>query len=389
MVPVLREGSILRSAIDHLDLLRRTHLAHIVVVTTQREVAEAASHPDAADTLEVARTLAREGRVIHLHYDDPLGVKGDQLNFAVARCRELLQESFEDAFVLVYDADSRPPTRSLSEFSRAICNNPTVDVFHQSSVFEVRGDKKIADKTGPAYLRRMLVESGALRANRFVLAYELPRLLSRAALRGPLRRTITSYVYTHVTGHGLCIRASLLKCLPFPARSPLEDMHYSFILGSHNIAMVPIPSLDSAEVPPSLQAQFEQAASWFQGPARFAQYFSDDAIRSGPRAWSLALTAAAISLEWLSCAFMPALLFGVAMFGTSTAQLLATAILGLFLFQLLVTELVLGSSSSPGHRLGKLVVFPIVVTLFGIAGWVGALKLLVGGSFQAKTERQG
>ena len=51
-------------------------------------------------------------------------------------------------------------------------------------------------------------------------------------------------VYAHVTGHGLCVRLSLLEQLPFPARSPLEDMHYSFILGSRGLPMVPVPSLD-------------------------------------------------------------------------------------------------------------------------------------------------
>jgi Glycosyl transferase family group 2 len=70
-----------------------------------------------------------------------------------------------------------------------------------------------------------------------------------------------------VTGHGLCVRLSLLLRLPFPHRSPLEDMHYSFRLGSHGLAMVPVASLDRAEVPGSVRAQVGQAARWFFGPA--------------------------------------------------------------------------------------------------------------------------
>ncbi len=72
--------------------------------------------------------------------------------------------------------------------------------------------------------------AGALRANRFVLGYEIPRLLNRSAQVSAVRRALCSGVYAHVTGHGLCVRLSLLQKLPFPARSPLEDMHYSFIL---------------------------------------------------------------------------------------------------------------------------------------------------------------
>jgi hypothetical protein len=40
-----------------------------------------------------------------------------------------------------------------------------------------------------------------------------------------------------VTGHGLCVRLSLLERLPFPARSPLEDMHYSFTLCSQGLRL--------------------------------------------------------------------------------------------------------------------------------------------------------
>ncbi|HUZ26193.1 MAG TPA: hypothetical protein VMV07_20760 [Streptosporangiaceae bacterium] len=41
-----------------------------------------------------------------------------------------------------------------------------------------------------------------------------------------MKRALCSGVDAHVTGHGLCVRLSLLEKLPFPARSPLEDMHY-------------------------------------------------------------------------------------------------------------------------------------------------------------------
>lgn len=72
-------------------------------------------------------------------------------------------------------------------------------------------------------------------------------------------------MYAHVTSHGLCVRLPLLEKLPFLPHSPLEDMHYSFILGSRSLPMVAVPSLDSAEVPGTMTAQVQQAARWFFG----------------------------------------------------------------------------------------------------------------------------
>ncbi len=75
------------------------------------------------------------------------------------------------------------------------------------------------------------------------------------------------------------MRLSLVLELPFPARSPLEDMHYSFYLGSRNLPMIAVPSLDRAEVPPTVRGQIGQAARWFFGPAEFRRYLRDPATR--------------------------------------------------------------------------------------------------------------
>src|SRR5204863_9198143 len=175
----------------------------------------------------------------------PGGLKGDQLNFAAQYCASTLlgDVDAERAFLLCYDADSRPPLDSLDHFERAVAAYTEASVFHQSSGFELR--RRGATCWQGAWARPLgwLGEGAALRANRFVLGFEIPRLVNRSAAVSRLKRWLCSYVYAHVTGHGLCVRLSLLLALPFPARSPLEDMHYSFYLGSRNLPMVAIPSL--------------------------------------------------------------------------------------------------------------------------------------------------
>jgi hypothetical protein len=296
VVPVLREAAILPAAVAHFQALACGHAATVVIVTTAREAAEAPRHPAAADTVAAARELARDGKCVHLHYPDPLGLKADQLNYAAASCAAMLPDGVpsSQAFLACYDADSRPPLDSLARFTRAIEGHPGADVFHQSSRFESRQQPA----AGPLRrLRAAVCDAGALRANRFVLGFELPRLLNRSGQVSALKRALWSGVYAHVTSHGLCVRLSLLDRLPFPARSPLEDMHYSFILGSRGLPMVPVPSLDSAEVPGSVTAQVQQAARWFFGPARFARYLKDPAARAGWPATVMAASAAGSAAE--------------------------------------------------------------------------------------------
>jgi hypothetical protein len=387
VVPVLREAGLLRETVAHFRALACGHAATVVIVTTAREAAEAGEHRDAGDTIAVARELAREGQCAHAHYPDPLGLKGDQLNHAAACCAGLLPDGVppSQAFLVCYDADSRPPPGSLACFAQAIHDNVRADVFHQSSRFEFR------PAHGPAIgLRRLTVavcEAGALRANRFVLGYEIPRLLNRSEQASAVKRALCSGVYAHVTGHGLCVRLSLLQKLPFPARSPLEDMHYSFILGSRDAPMVAVPSLDTAEVPGTVTTQVRQAARWFSGPARFARYLKDPATRPGWRARVMALSAFGSAAEWIGCLIVPALVGVLIAGGSPAVRIAAACFAAVCLVEAVLTEMWLGTASQFRVRLARVALLPVACMVHGAGGLLGWAQLLAGRSGAGKTER--
>jgi cellulose synthase/poly-beta-1,6-N-acetylglucosamine synthase-like glycosyltransferase len=388
VVPVLREAAILREAVVHAQALACGHAATVLVVTTAREAAEAGRHGAAGDTIALARELARHGACAHVHYPDPLGLKGDQLNYAAACCAGMLPEAVpsSQAFLVCYDADSRPPSDSLARFARAIADNNGADVFHQSSRFEFRPPQRPG--AGPfRRLRAAACDAGALRANRFVLGFEIPRLLNRSGQVSSMKRALCSGVYAHVTGHGLCIRLSLLDRLPFPARSPLEDMHYSFILGSRGLLMVAVPSLDAAEVPGTVTAQVQQAARWFFGPARFARYLSDPAVRPGWRAGMMAASACGSAAEWIGCAIVPALIFALIAAGSPAIGIVAACYAALCAAQLALTEAWLGTPGRPGARLARTAAFPLAFAVHGAGGILGWVRLLAGEPGAGKTER--
>jgi hypothetical protein len=172
-VPVLREAAILPETFAHLQTLTCGHKATIVIITTEREAGEATRHPAANDTVAAARELARQGTCVHLHYPDPQGLKADQLNYAAACCAAMLPDSepSAQAFLVCYDADSRPPPDSLADFARAIADHPGADVFHQSSRFEFRPRRQ--SPAGPLpTIQAVICNAGALRANRFVLGFD-------------------------------------------------------------------------------------------------------------------------------------------------------------------------------------------------------------------------
>jgi len=385
-VPALREAAILPETVAHFQALAAGHAATVVIITTERETGEAARHAAAGDTVAAARELAREGKCVHLHYPDPLGLKADQLNHAAACCAAMLPDGApsSQAFLACYDADSRPPLDSLARFAQAIADHPGADVFHQSSRFESRQRRA----AGPLRrVRAAVCDAGALRANRFVLGFELPRLLNRSGQVSAAKRALCSGVYAHVTGHGLCIRLSLLEKLPFPARSPLEDMHYSFILCSRGLPMVPVPSLDSAEVPGTVTAQVQQAARWFFGPARFARYLKDPAIRPGWQATMMAASAAGSAAEWTGCAVVPALACVLVAAGKPPVRATAACYAAVCAVQVVLTEAWLGAPGTPGARLARIAAFPLACGVHGAGGVLGWIRLAGGASGAGKTER--
>ncbi len=388
VVPMLRETAIVGDAVPHFQAMTEGHTAQLVVVTTAREAAEESAAEGAITTGTIVEGLAAAGKLVHLHYPDPNGIKADQVNYAADYCAATLLGDVapSKAFVVVYDADSRPPLDSLARFEHAIDTHSDVSAFHQSSAFELRAAGRAQHWLAAA--GRLICDGGALRANRFVTGFEIPRLLNRSAGVPRYKRSACSYVYAHVTGHGLCVRLSLLRELPLPPRSPLEDMHWSFRLGTRNVPMIAIPSLDVAEVPDRPVDQVRQTARWFFGPGRSLLYLRDPTIQPGWRARILASSAMGSAAEWLACAVIPPFTLAAVILAEGALWGLAIAVATAYLVQLLVTEAAVGARDPLRRRLARIAACPVATVLFGIGGFVGAARLLKGGSGVGKTERR-
>ena len=125
VVPLLREAAILPETVAHFQALACGHAATVVLVTTAREAAEAPRHAAVGDTIAAARELAREGKCVHLHYPDPLGLKADQLNHAAAYCAALPPTAFRPRRHS-WPAMTRTPARRWTRWTASPAQSPTI-----------------------------------------------------------------------------------------------------------------------------------------------------------------------------------------------------------------------------------------------------------------------
>lgn len=331
--------------------------------------------------MDVLKSLSGNYLFSHVHYPYSNGVKADQINYLVEHDnwskvnKSTKNEDADDAFVLIYDADSRPDSRSIHAFRHSIDRYPTANVFQQVSWF--RSPPK---KDHRSWMSRLFFEASALRANRFMLAYELPRLLGRlryACGHRDCLSIISRYMFSHVTGHGLCVKKSFLLRYPFPKKTILEDMHYGFMLCCMKETVIPIRVLDSAEVPATLLDTFQQLTRWFLGPSRWLKYIISMKEYKSVYSWIMALSALYISIEWLLCSCLPTLLF----LPFSDISFFVKAIIIAFTLTYICTCIYASLICSENHEefsAKALLLYPIVVFLFGVAGFFGLWHLLCG-----------
>jgi len=295
VIPVLREQASIEGALEHFCGLRYPNV-RIIVVSTERE-GPVESH---GSTMEVLRRLSSQYDFTWLHYPSSIGTKADQINYVVDHFPELFTE-FDPSqiFIAVYDVDSRPHSRTLECFWSTYQARSSARVFQQSSLFTLNSleEKRLG------YVKRPFLKANAIRATRFVLGYEIPRLRRRLCFYRGDSSLIGRLTYAHCVGHGLFLRLDLLQSLRFPRGSILEDMFYGFLLNCAYEPVIPLPLLDYAEVPSSVTAIFFQMSRWFLGPSRTLSYYhyaqKSHLVREQQEAYALVVSGWWYSARWL------------------------------------------------------------------------------------------
>ena len=384
VLPVLHEADSLEDAVDFFTSLI-SEGDSVVIVTSDREIAAAGAAGTSTSTVDLAQSLANRPAVIHGHLADSAAFKADQLNYAARLIAEELAAHAETALMVVYDIDSRPDPTSIDALRSSAAQWPHVSLFQQSSRFLLeKWDVRL-----PRY-QRILADAGALRANRFVMSTELPRLLARRPTSSFWQRMSSRLSYGHLVGHGLGIRVHFLLSHPMPDHTPMEDMFYGFQMAVRAAPIVPLHKVDSAEVPSSPAEQFRQLERWFLGPSRVGSYIRHPNTPRTPATAVVAAMAALITVEWLTAvAALPVTVASSGVLGSKHQRLLVATVVAVGC-ELVSAELTLGSAEDGRRRRAmRVAAYPIAASAFGLAGWSSIVKHLTGRPVAHKTSHTG
>lgn len=82
---------------------------------------------------------------------------------------------------------------------------------------------------------------------------------------GLINNNISNFLYSHVVGHGLTIRADYITSINgFNANFWCEDIYLTGLINNNNEKILSLYSLDNAENPEKLKVQIIQNAVWFK-----------------------------------------------------------------------------------------------------------------------------
>lgn len=255
LLPVLREQRHLRRALRSLEDLSYPGPKRIVVITTEREIAEKRGEA-AGTTVEMVKSLlvTRQGSdpVVfeHMHFPHVVGNKASQLNYAL---QEIIknQEMLATTYIGVYDADSRPGKNTLlcllQLVTREERNGRSWPIALQQPALFLGNFQRVS----------WYLQMEALFQTRWVFGHEIRTLRASTRFSSHLLAP-----YAYCVGHGMFIRADFLQRTGgFP--EPSEDIPLGHRLAFLGIPIHPLPAYDVCEVAPRVSTLIRQSGFWF------------------------------------------------------------------------------------------------------------------------------
>lgn len=260
IIPALREQHRIVDTLQYFVEKILSNTVKLIIVTTQKEFDIPLS---TSSTQEIVQKFIKDNNLsnslLHIDYPNKNGNMADQINYVINTLK------FDDAFITIYNADSRPHPATINSFLNVYNKNPECNVFQQSAIF-LKNFNNINESKN---LRGIFLQTCSLLQTRWTLVHEIFRYL-----RLESSYVFSKYLNAHVVGHGLFIRSSLLKKVGgFPTQTMTEDLFLGFILRSIGEKILPIPNLELADSPETVKSAWRQKYVWFWGPLKYPYYF--------------------------------------------------------------------------------------------------------------------
>lgn len=237
LIPMYKESTIAGETVQFFSqIASRLHI-EVFFITTEKEGA-----PETNATYQIIYKAINGTKNLHLlHYPNRQGDKAAQINWAAD------VRISSDAFLAIFDADSRPDYRGISYVQHS---SSDVDVFQMPSIYLPHQSNSIESR------------ASAIFQTRWTYCFEIPRWIRwQHSRRSPL--------CMYLVGHGLFIKNGIR----FPEDTITEDLKLGYKLSSSNVNFVLVPFFDYAYTPKAFSSVIVQSSRWFYGELLSLQTF--------------------------------------------------------------------------------------------------------------------
>lgn len=263
LMPVLRESKVIENSLENLSELNYPkEKVRIVVITTEREYEAVLP---GLNTIELAKTkteslnkkLGRE-LFLNIHYPHRIGIKSDQLNYALKILSEKFPDDFkDDTYIGTYDADSLIQQNILELLATDGSINGWADAYQQPTLYTKNHPKE-----------NVLAGSFSLLQTAFAFYHENYNFITQSNIIRRKKSPFFMKKMRYCIGHGLFVKWSTLKEVGlFP--TPIEDTRLGHIFSYLDKEIRLLPSFDVVETTPNATSRIKQASVWFIGESYF------------------------------------------------------------------------------------------------------------------------
>lgn len=242
LIPCYKEITVIRKTLEHFEkIIEKIHNIDIYVITTEKEKFESSLSQTTYGYL-LGLKLFNNSRFHILNYAKTSGIMADQLNYGINEILKVQTLPTKKVYFSVYNADSHPDNSTFIELNQKIQENHFPKVLQQYSNYFLN-----------YYSQNFIMKGFSI----YQTAFEFRN--------GLINNNICNFLYSHVVGHGLTIRADyIMNINGFNSNFWCEDIYLTGLLHNNNEKILPLESLDNAENPNKLKIQIIQNAIWFK-----------------------------------------------------------------------------------------------------------------------------
>ena len=253
LIPCYKEINVIKETLEHFKCITQSQKnIDIYVITTEKEKFENSSFSTTYEYL-LDLEIFDSSQFHILNYPKITGIMADQLNYAMNEILHKQNLPLNRVYFSVYNADSKPDNLTFIELSQKIQQYNFPKILQQYSNYFLNYNSQ-----------SFLMKGFSI----YQTAFEFRN--------GLINNNISKFLYSHIVGHGLTIRADYItKINGFNSNFWCEDIYLTGLLHNNNERILSLDSLDNSENPEKLKIQIIQNAVWFKTASHHLKILKD------------------------------------------------------------------------------------------------------------------